>query len=104
MNGDQEVTRYAVKVISSAVYCQSGIDGGRVMTEDGEEFWVCEGEYGPEGSMRKPMPPDVMTFATRDEARSFASSWTGSPWWVKPKDWRIIAVVPRYVRSGWREA
>lgn len=99
MNGDPEEVRYAVRVISREVGNLNGI----IITRDGEEFWVANDEYGPVGyRFDKEMPHNVLTFKTKSEARSFASEWGGNPWWVKPRDWRIIEVVPRYIRQGWR--
>lgn len=99
MNGDQEEVRYAVKVISREVRNLDGV----VITSDGVEFWVANDEYGPSGyRFDNQMPHNVLTFKTKDEARAFASEWGGAPWWVKPRDWRIIEVVPRYIRQGWR--
>jgi hypothetical protein len=99
MNGDHEEVRYAVKVIGSQVV---GADG-KIFTHDGEEFWVCDDEWGPSGSNtgNGGMPPNVMTFKNKDDARHFAGQWEGHPWWVKPKDWRIVEIVPRYIQSGW---
>lgn len=99
MNGDPEVTRYAVKVISGVAL---NIDK-KVITNDGEEFWLCDGEWGVDGrhGYAGEMPVDVKTFKTRDEARHFASTWDPHPWYVKPKDWRIVEVKPRFVQCGW---
>lgn len=105
MNGDPEVTRYAVKVISDGVPMNEPRFGREMMTEDGTEFWICTGEWGDTGSraLGGGMPPDVRTFKTRDEARQYTHEWQPHPWYVKPREFRIVLVAPRMVQAGWRE-
>ena len=106
MNGDHEEVCYAVKIISDGTPMNEDGTGKEMMIDHGTEFWICTYEWGETGrrTINSEMPSDVKTFKTRDEARKYASSWRPHPWYVKPREWRIVEVVPRYVRSGWREA
>lgn len=77
----------------------------KVITSEGELFWVTrsiKGELGVMGNTGRP-PPETKTFDTQAQANSFIRWWDAFPWHAQPRSWRVIRVRASHklIQAGW---
>lgn len=75
---------------------------GTVVGDENERYWVIEDTEGWVAATSVPLrywkevPNLIKQFDSKEEARMFAQSWEGHPWWCKPKSFEIVEIRERY--------
>jgi hypothetical protein len=74
-------------------------DGGYVLTENDEEFCVCDCEWIEAtcycGTIEE-NSKDLKLFESKKEAEKFCKRWKGHPWYCQPKSFKIVELKPAY--------
>lgn len=90
------------------VVCKQFLDADdyELQREDSEE-WIVYDEYGDATthSVLHSVPEGVATFSSLEEIEEFKQEWVPHPWWIVPKEWKVVEVEPVYTTMivGWKK-
>ena len=88
------------------VVCKQFLDSDdyELQMEDSEE-WIVDDMYGcaTTHSVLHSIPTDLTTFSSLEEIEEFKKEWVPHPWWIVPKEWKVVEVEPVYESKivGW---
>lgn len=88
------------------VVCKQFLDTDdyELQMEDSEE-WIVYHMYGDATthSVLHSVPECVATFSSLEEIEEFKKEWVPHPWWIAPKEWKVVEVEPVYTTMvvGW---
>lgn len=81
-------------------------DDYELQMEDSEE-WIVYYMYGytTTHSVLHSVPEGVATFSSLEEIEEFKKKWVPHPWWIVPKEWKVVEVEPVYETKivGWKK-
>ena len=90
------------------VVCKKFLDADdyELQMEDSEE-WVVEDMYGYDTthSVLHSVPYNLTIFSSLEDIEEFKQEWVPHPWWIVPKEWKVVEVEPVYETKivGWKK-
>ena len=80
------------------VVCKQSLDINdyELQMEDSEE-WIVGDTYGHDTTHSVlHSVPDNLTILSLEEIEEFKKEWVPHPWWIVPKEWKVVEVEPIY--------